>query len=134
MFFFFKFSIFYLIVRAETDAGIQWKRYPATHLKAGIKDFYKETWDAEIEVPMHHYSVYKKETNKDMDMDSIVLNKKLKIYVRKFSHEMKAKKHLWLISGGPGSSSSGIERALNVKLPDTAIYLMDNRGLDRSHK
>ena len=122
--------IFFLIQTA--DSAIKWKKYTETQLQSGIKEFYTESWDAEIEVPMQRS---KQMQTYDIDNDeSESLKKNIKIYVRKFSHTEKVTRHLWLISGGPGSSTSGIERALSVKLLDTAIYLMDNRGLGRSHK
>lgn len=104
----------------ETDL-INWRRYDAKSMKPTIRDYYKYSWDTKIAVPRRH-SDYEKEDTETFD-----------IYVRKFSRNKTAMKHLWLISGGPGSSTSGIEKALNVMLPDTAIYLMDNRGLGESH-
>lgn len=127
--------VFVLFLIQPADLAIQWKKYTETQLQAGIKEFYTESWDAEIEVPMQRSKANNQMQIKDVDNnESENLKKKIKIYVRKFSHTKKVTRHLWLISGGPGSSTSGIERALNVKLPDTAIYLMDNRGLGRSHK
>lgn len=103
----------------ETDL-IYWIKYDAKFMKPAARDFYKYTWDAIITVPQS-----RSHTSSDKDT--------FEIYVRKFSRVENVKKHLWLISGGPGSSTSGIEKALSVLLPDTAIYLMDNRGLGRSN-
>lgn len=99
---------------------IQWRDYDPKFLESPTREFYTNSWDALIPVPQIHSD------------DST--GKVFHLYVRKFSRELRARKHLWLISGGPGSSTSGIERALNTQLPDTAIYLMDNRGLGHSHK
>ena len=98
---------------------IKWKKYDAKFMKPTVRDYYKYSWDTKITVPRTH--------SDDTETGTF------EIYVRKFSHVEMAKKHLWLVSGGPGSSTSGIERALSVMLPDTAIYIMDNRGLGESH-
>ena len=98
---------------------INWKKYDAKSMKATTRDYYKYSWDTKITVPRKH-----SETEENTET--------FEIYVRKFSRNKTSTKHLWLISGGPGSSTSGIEKALSVMLPDTAIYLMDNRGLGES--
>lgn len=110
------------------DESIEWRPYSPRHLKVQLKNFYTFTWDAMIQVPLEHPNKYN-EYRQTEDA-----NKSFQIYVRRFSRVRDAKKHLWLISGGPGSSTSGIERALNILLPDTAIYIMDNRGLGHSNR
>lgn len=102
-----------------TEWGIKWNKYDAPLMKPVVRGYYKYAWDTKIAVPRTHTVPGNPE--------------RFEIYVRKFSRIEDAKKHLWLISGGPGSSTSGIEKALTVMLPDTAIYLMDNRGLGQSH-
>ena len=113
--------IFYVLFFDVVAYGlIQWKEYDGKHLKPATREFYRYAWDMYISVPRKH-----------SDTSSPVFD----IYVRKFSATPeRTRKHLWLISGGPGSSTSGIERALTVKLMDTTIYIMDNRGLGHSHK
>ena len=99
---------------------IQWKNYDGRYLKPRTREFYKYSWDVYIPVPQQH---------------SLRDSPTFDIYVRKFSSTReKTSNHLWLISGGPGSSTSGIERALSVQLTDTTIYIMDNRGLGHSHE
>ena len=105
---------------------IEWKTYYAKHLKTSTREFYKEAFDAMIPVPMQHVPA----TTTTNQNEPGHFN----IYVRRFSDGgPKVKRHLWLIPGGPGCSTSGVERALSVQLPDTAIYIMDNRGLGHSH-
>lgn len=121
----FFFQVIFIIVIKNISivlAGdlINWRKYDAKSMKPAIRNYYKYAWDTKISVPQVHSEP--KANEKTFD-----------IYVRKFSSNKTATKHLWLISGGPGSSTSGIERALDVMLPDTAIYLMDNRGLGESH-
>lgn len=116
----FLFSISNNFVDAVSSGLINWKKYDAKSMQATTRDYYKYCWDTKITVPRKHSEL---EKNKET----------FEIYVRKFSRNKTSTKHLWLISGGPGSSTSGIEKALTVMLPDTAIYLMDNRGLGESH-
>lgn len=119
------FLSFNVSVVIAVDTPIKWRPYVPKHLKPQLKDFYTETWDAMIEVPLEHPNEFN---------DFQESEKHFQIYVRRFSHVRSAKKHLWLISGGPGSSTSGIERALSIRLPDTAVYIMDNRGLGHSNR
>lgn len=112
--------------------AISWKPYEAKHLKPAMREYYRFAMDAMIPVPQSHATI---ETSEDESVSDPVYTPKFDIYVRKFSRSNhRTRKHLWLISGGPGSSTSGIERALSVQLADTTIYIMDNRGLGHSHK
>lgn len=117
-------SLTIILIEIFTDAvatdSINWQKYEAKSMRPTIRDYYKYSWDTKVSVPKKHSG------NKE-DTETF------QIYIRKFSRNKIVTKHLWLISGGPGSSTSGIEKALNVMLPDTAIYLMDNRGLGESH-
>lgn len=112
---------FLLIDASNAKEFIDWKEYDAKHMKSTVREYYRYAMDARIRVPQRHK--YSKDP------------KYFDLYVRKFSRsEQRTRRHLWLLSGGPGTSTSGIERALNVQLPDTTIYIMDNRGLGHSHK
>ena len=116
------FFVIFLFIFADTvfNEAIQWEDYDGRHLKPNTKEFYRYSWDSYIPIPRRH---------------SLPKSSTFDIYVRKFSPTReRTRRHLWLISGGPGSSTSGIERALTVKMADTTIYIMDNRGLGHSHK
>ena len=112
-----------------SSTTIHWNPYEATHLKPSVREYYKNTQYAMIPVPQIH------DDNPSDVQDEEGTTGTFNVYVRKFSRsEKRTRKHLWLISGGPGSSTSGIERALNLNLFDTTIYIMDNRGLGHSQQ
>lgn len=113
-------SFIFASMLVDAAEVIRWNNYDGKFLKPNTRAFYRHAWDVYLPVPQN-YSI----------PDSSIFN----IYVRKFSPSReRTRNHLWLISGGPGSSTSGIERALSVQLADTTIYIMDNRGLGHSHQ
>lgn len=115
-----------MVDAGKPDDYIDWKVYDAKHLKPSIREYYKCAMDARIRVPQRHGDATRNENDSVPAFD---------LYVRKFSRSARrTHRHLWLISGGPGSSTSGIERALNLQISDTTIYIMDSRGLGHSHK
>lgn len=105
---------------------IEWDTYKPQYLKSTTADFYTHSWYTNIMVPMSH-ALWR-------DRPEEIRDRSLSIYVRKFSNTLTPRNHIWLISGGPGSPTSGIEKALSLQIKDTAVYLMDNRGLGRSER
>lgn len=112
-----------VICAQNADSLIKWERYDPAHLKESMRAFYKYNSYSYIAVPQVHESA-------GGDSDVGIFH----IYVRKFSATPHPENHIWMISGGPGCSTSGVERALSVQLPNTAVYIMDTRGLGHSHK
>ncbi len=103
---------------------INWQPYSPKFLSPETTSFYRFRWEATIPVPLSHLPWHRQgeETR----------GKSITLYVRKFSQTPYPTRHVWFITGGPGCSTDGVERALSTHLTDTAVYLMDNRGLEAS--
>jgi hypothetical protein len=118
-------SILLLSVSAKYfTSNISWKIYSPKYLKSDAASFYQFRWEALVPVPLSHLPWHRQgEETRGLSIN---------VYIRKFSQTPYPKKHVWFITGGPGCATDGVERALSVQLPDTAVYLMDNRGLEGS--
>ena len=103
---------------------IGWQSYSPKFLKPEAASFYQFRWEAHVPVPLSHLPWHRQRDE--------TRGKSIQVYIRKFSQTPYPKRHVWFITGGPGCSTDGVERALSTQLPDTAIYLMDNRGLEAS--
>lgn len=120
-------ALFFLklsLAQSYVSSTIKWQPYHPKYLSADAAKFYTYRSDAIVSAPLSHLPWHRQQLQ--------TRGKSIKLYIRKFSRTPFPQKHIWFITGGPGCSTDGVERALSVKLPDAAIYLMDNRGLEQS--